>query len=351
MDIQPVTPRAAAAFDKLYPRILALVEERLGLELGKRTPKYGPRQSEFLKDWGERFGETLKAVYSFGLFEQLNNEAAWLVSVLESRGLGREWAEKILESWTIALQGMVKPPEGDELAGPLVRALSLIPQVGGHSQAEKRHLPEEVQRYLDFALGGSRREAAEFALSFLEAGLDPDKIADKILLPALRQAGFLWEKNEIGASTEHLATEITRYVIYRLFDKAPRKKSLPYSAVLACVPGDEHDIGIDLLANLLRSDGWSPAFIGRGSPRQDLLDAVARARPDVVFLSAILIAHLPAAHALILDLKAQIPGVRIILGGAAASAAKGIFEPLVAGIAASLEDGRRTARSLVEQHA
>ena len=351
MNFEPLTPQALTAFENLSPRILALVRERLGLELGKTALEYGRRQRELLEDCTRRFGDTLQAVYSFGLFEQLENETAWLVSVLESRGLARGWVEKILETWTIAIQGMVKPPEADELSRPLIRARSLVPRLSGQPLADEKDLPEDVQRYLDFCLRGQRREAAEFALTFLEGGVVPEQIAERLLIPALAQIGRHWERNQIGASTEHLATEITRYVIYRLFDSLPRKESAPFSAVLACVPSDEHDIGIDLMANLLRNDGWSLVFIGRGSPHQDLLETVAGARPDVVILSVSLVSHLPAAHALILDLREKIPGVRIILGGAAALIAKNILGPLVAGIAASLGDGRRIARGLVGHHA
>lgn len=351
MDLEPLTPQALAALDKLYPRILALVRERLALELEKETGKIDRRQQELLEDCHRRFGETLKAVYSFGLFEYLVEEMSWLISVLESRGLGKAWGERILESWTIALHGMVKPPEADELSRPLIRARALVPRLAGLPLAGEEKLPEDVQRYLDFALRNRRREAADFALTFLEGGFPPAEVADSLLMPALRQVGVLWERNKISAAAEHLATEITRYVIYRLFDCLPRKTAVSFSAVLGCVPGDEHDIGLDLTANLLASEGWSVVFIGRGAPQQDLLETVISVRPDVVFLSVSLISHLPAARSLILDLRERTPDRPIILGGAAALKAKIILAPLVAGIAASLEDGRRIALNLAKGHA
>jgi len=351
MNLEALDSKALAAFETLYPRLLGVVRERYSLELGRSTPELDRRKRELLEDCVGRFGDTLKAVYSFGLFEELENETAWLVSVIESRGLSRKWADIILETWAIAIQGLVKPPEGDELTRPLILARSLVSRPARPAQAGEGKPPEDVRRYLDYAIGGRRKEAAEFALSLLEDGLSPEKIADDLLMPALRQVGWLWEKNCIGAPTEHRATEITRYVIYRLFDSLPGKKGLPISAVLACVPGDQHDIGIDLMANLLRSDGWSLVFTGRGAPHQDLLDAVADARPDAVILSVSLISLLPAAYALISDLRTRIPGIRIILGGGAANAAGKILDPPVAGIASSLGDGRRIALSLAGHYA
>jgi len=351
VDIVPPASQALAAFDRLYPRILALVEERFGLELNRRAHELDRRQREIIEDSARRLGDTLKAVYSFSLFEYLEKETSWLVSVLESRGLGREWVDGILEAWTIGIQGFVEPRETEELSRPLIRVRSLIPRLGKSSMPNDESPGEDVERYIGLVLRGRRREAAEYALAYLKTGTDPGEIADDLLLPALHHLGLLWERNRISSSEEHLATEITRYVIHRLFDGIPAKKSLPFSAYLACVPGEEHDIGIDLLANLLRSDGWSPVFIGRGAPHQDLVDGAASARPDVVILSVTLVSHLPAARALVLGLKAAMPGVRIVLGGAAALAARKGLEPLVSGVAEAFAEGRRMALSLVGQHA
>jgi MerR family transcriptional regulator, light-induced transcriptional regulator len=351
MDLEPIKPKTSAAFETLYPRILAVVREKFSLELSKAVPEYNRRQRELLEDSASRFGDTLKAVYSLGLFEELERETAWLISVIESRDLSRSWADLILETWANAIQGLVRPPEADELTRPLVRARALVSRPAHPASPEDGKPPDSVARYLDYAVRGQRREAAEFALSFLQGGLAPEQIADGLLLPALRRLGWSWEKNRIGASTEHRATEITRYVIYRIFDSLAVKRSLPLKAVLACVPGDQHDIGIEIMAGLLRSDGWSPVLIGRGAPHQDLLDTVADARPDVLVLSVSLISLLPAACALIADVREKAPGVRIILGGSAALAAGKLLGPQVAGIAAGLGEGLRLARSLAERHA
>ena len=162
MDSVPTNSKALAAFETLYPRLLAVVREKFSLELTKSPPEYDRRQQEIVEDSARRFGETLRAVYSFGLYESLEKETSWLVSVLESRGFGREWVQKILETWTIGIQGLVEPREPESSPGrssgsaPDSRA-AMVPS------SVKRSPGEDVQRYLDFALGGRRREAAEFA--------------------------------------------------------------------------------------------------------------------------------------------------------------------------------------------
>jgi len=342
--------QAFAAFETHYPRLLAAVLERLRLEIDAAEIR-DPGLKELLEDCAGRFGETLQAVYALGLADGLEAEAAWLVSVLDGRGPGRGWADRILEAWANAIQGLIKPPEGDELARPLVGLRSRFGRPNPPASAQDDGPSENVKRYLEAALAGRRREAAEFALSLLREGRSPGQVASDLLLPALRRLGRLWEKGRLNASSEHRATEITRYVIYRLFDSLPARPPLSLKALLACVPGDEHDLGIEITAGLLAGDGWSTVHVGRGAPRRDLVEAATDARPDLIVLSASILGHLPAARDLISDLGEKLPGVPIILGGAAAAAAAGVLGPLVSGIAAAPEEALRLARRFADRHA
>jgi cobalamin-dependent methionine synthase I len=86
-------------------------------------------------------------------------------------------------------------------------------------------------------------------------------------------------------------------------------------------------------------------------PGQDILEGVIRVQPDVVFLSTSLIAHVPAAHALILDIRKNVPQTKIILGGAAAVSTQKRIRPWVDAVAASIADGHRLALNLVSRNA
>jgi methanogenic corrinoid protein MtbC1 len=338
-------------FEESFPRTLAIVEERLSLQLKAAENRYVVKQRAFLKDLYGRFGETLRAIYSFDLYDQMADEMAWLVSVTSSRGFGVDTAEKLIEAWTMAVHGVIKPPEADELARLLIWIRSLIPRFAENLSVFDEQVPGDIQKYLDLVMNGKRKEGAEFALSWLKFGLSPEKIADDLLLPALRQIGLFWQTNRTSATTEHSATDVTRYVIFRLLDSVPRERALPYKAVLSCVPGDEHEIGVDLMAGVLELKGWSIVLTGRSAPGQDILECVIRVRPDVVFLSMSLTAHLPAAQALILEIRKNVPQTMIILAGAAAVSTQNSIGPWADAVAASIEDGHRLALNMVSRNA
>jgi methanogenic corrinoid protein MtbC1 len=53
---------------------------------------------------------------------------------------------------------------------------------------------------------------------------------------------------------------------------ADPRASIRGVAVLACAPGERHEIGLMMLAVLLRSDGWQVAFLGADTPFDEALE-------------------------------------------------------------------------------
>ena len=350
-DLPLLSEASRIAFESAYPRLLALVEERLSQEAGDQPGRIVPGVISLLRDLYVRFGETLKAVYAFHLYGYLADEAAWVASVLRSRGLEETWAERLISAWTMAVHGLVKPPEADELARPLVlirRAFSGLEAVRLDRDEE---FPADAQTLAVLAFHGKRREASDLVISYLEPGFPPERICDALLFPALRYIGFLWQKNTISAAEEHTATEIFRYSVFRLFDGLPKARPLDHKALLACVPGDEHELGLEIMAEFLRAKGWTAVFIGRSAPAEDILAAASASNPQVVFLSVSLLAHLPEARQMVSQIRSHLPRTQIILAGPTAGIAAHVFGNEKVSVALSLEEGYRLALERVGRHA
>ena len=58
-----------------------------------------------------------------------------------------------------------------------------------------------------------------------------------------------------------------RAAIHRLL--ADARADVRGIAVLACAPGEHHEIGLLMLAILLRADGWQVAYLGADTPMAD----------------------------------------------------------------------------------
>ena len=91
------------------------------------------------------------------------------------------------------------------------------------------------------------------------------------------------------------------------------------------VPGDEHELGVEIVGEYLRLKGWEVFTVGRSTPLDDILKALADFHPHVAFFSATLVANLPAARALVTEARKALPGLGVVLGGAAAVAAADVL--------------------------
>jgi MerR family transcriptional regulator, light-induced transcriptional regulator len=149
----------------------------------------------------------------------------------------------------------------------------------------------EAAALLGSAERGAANSPAELRTALLEAvrGWDVDALGRlvaqaltvhgteraflEILAPALVEVGTRWEAGDLTVGQEHLASGVVRASLERLIaDARPTVRGV---AVLACAPGEQHEIGLLMLAVLLRADGWNVAYLGPDTP---VVEAVRVAR-------------------------------------------------------------------------
>jgi MerR family transcriptional regulator, light-induced transcriptional regulator len=150
---------------------------------------------------------------------------------------------------------------------------------------------KDVARFSDaylMALLGGDEVAAEVAVrEAMDAGFGMARIDDAIVAPAMWFIGDLWERGEISAAEEHLASEITVRVLalQREAGRVMRERS-GRRVVLATPAGEHHVIALRMVANLLREAGYEAVMLGADLPPEALGRAAARWAPDVVCLSS-----------------------------------------------------------------
>jgi methanogenic corrinoid protein MtbC1 len=140
--------------------------------------------------------------------------------------------------------------------------------------------------YLAALLAGDAVRARYLVEQAVEEGADVRKLYLEVFEPALNEVGDLWAAGEINAATEHYATAVTQGVLGSL---APRMRVAPTSgrlAVVGCVPGEQHALGAQMIADFLESEAWEVLSLGASVPAPDLAALVDSERPDAVCLSA-----------------------------------------------------------------
>jgi methanogenic corrinoid protein MtbC1/transposase-like protein len=138
-----------------------------------------------------------------------------------------------------------------------------------------------------------------------------------VLCPCLVGIGELWARGELSVGQEHLATAAIRARLERTL--AEPRGAVRGLAVLACAPDEQHELGLLMLACLLRADGWEVVYLGQSTPVADAV-AIARGREAAVLAFSVTMPESVAALEREFEAVTGTRGVTTVVGGASASA-------------------------------
>jgi MerR family transcriptional regulator, light-induced transcriptional regulator len=127
----------------------------------------------------------------------------------------------------------------------------------------------------------------------------------------------MWVLGEINVAEEHFATATTRLVMAQLQARTLGRPANGKTVVAAAVAGNQHDLGIQMVADLFEAGGWRAIQLGANVPGEDLAQAVEFYNADLVALAFAMPNQLPALKDAISAIRASQFGtrVKIIVGG------------------------------------
>jgi methanogenic corrinoid protein MtbC1 len=135
-------------------------------------------------------------------------------------------------------------------------------------------------------------------------------------MPVLHSLGERWAAGQLTIAQEHFASSVLRGRLLGLARGWGRGTG-PL-AVLACPPGEQHDLPLLLFGIPLREAGWRIVFLGGETPISTVERAVAVVAPRAVVLSA---ARPEPLRAVEQELAALATRVTVDIGGQGADAA------------------------------
>lgn len=164
------------------------------------------------------------------------------------------------------------------------------------------------------ALDGFDEPRAQSILDRLLAGATIETVLSDVILPYLQELGDRWERGEATVAQEHFATSVLRGRMQGLARGWGR--GLGPVALLACLPDEQHELGLMAFGLALRSRGWRVAYLGSDTPLETVDNAADALQPDLVVLSAV--APDPVRREM-RKLKALARRHRVALGGRGAA--------------------------------
>jgi 5-methyltetrahydrofolate--homocysteine methyltransferase len=183
----------------------------------------------------------------------------------------------------------------------------------------------------------------------LDEGIDPKRLLDETMIPAMDEVGRLFESNDyfvpellIAARAMKEGLKLIRPLLADTGAKAVGR------VVIGTVRGDLHDIGKNLVAAMLEGGGFEVIDLGVDVPPEKFIEAASHQGAQIVALSALLTTTMPGMKTTIEALKAG--GVRervkVMVGGAPVTQ-RYADEIGADGFADSASSAVRLARTLV----
>ncbi len=110
-----------------------------------------------------------------------------------------------------------------------------------------------------------------------------DDVVEMALLPFLRYVGERWGAGEATIAHEHFVSNLIRRRL-AAYTHTWDQGDGPV-AVLACLPGEQHDIALLCLGVLLGRAGWRVRYLGADTPVEQVAGIAAHVNPDVIVIS------------------------------------------------------------------
>ena len=157
----------------------------------------------------------------------------------------------------------------------------------------------------------------DIAQEVLEKGVDPIQAIDKGLAEGIKIVGKKFGDGEIflpelimGAETMKIAMAVLEPALPKGTVRASAGKVL-----IGTVQDDIHEIGKNLVATLLSSNGFEVVDLGVNIPNADFISKVNEVKPDILALSALMTTTMPHMAELVKQVSKD-DKIKTMIGGA-----------------------------------
>jgi methanogenic corrinoid protein MtbC1 len=185
-----------------------------------------------------------------------------------------------------------------------------------------RIIAELRQELLERLRACDKQGAVESATRAVTEGrLDITTLYRDVLTPLLVDTGAAWQSGEVSVWQEHLASAIVRSIVELLYPQVLEARSAVApsgkKALLACPPGEMHELGLRMVGDRFEMAGWTTYFLGADTPGAQVIEAARSLGVEAVVLSSSTHFNRVALRTFVDQLRRELPDVRVWVGGPA----------------------------------
>ena len=177
----------------------------------------------------------------------------------------------------------------------------------------------DLKELYEAVVSGNAKATQAITQQALADGVDPLKLVNEYMVPAMDEVGRRFEANEyfvpellISARAMKASLELIRPILTARGDKPVGR------VAIGTVKGDLHDIGKNLVASLLEGGGFEVIDLGVNVSPEKFIETVNTKQANIIAMSALLTTTMPSMKTTIDALKQA--GVRekvkVLIGGA-----------------------------------
>ena len=313
------------------------------LKYGDRARKFGIEDAQFHIDF-------LRGAVEANSIQAFEDYCQWAAGLLKARSIASRFLVENLTQIETALGSRLSPEAQALVARMLEAGRTACLRESTPATAPDTPLALTQAVYLQSILIGARAGSVQIVEEALRNGAGIFDIYSQVLQESLYEVGKLWEEGKISVSVEHRATAITQFVMAGIYSRtAPVRPSIPpRQAIVTGVAGELHQIGANMVADVLENAGWNVEFLGTDAPHRGIVDAVVAQDSDLLCISATMLFNVPNVISLIRDLRTRSPKLRVLIGGAAFRARPDLWVEIGAdGFAPDLRSAVETADRLL----
>lgn len=308
-------------FKALQADAVSAVTERFYATHGSAYAEFGERGREACREDLAFHLEFLRPVLEFGLLQPMVDYLCWLNGVLVARsipadhlGLSLDWLAEFFVAHMDAADGAMVAAALHAARDEFLAAgnAPVMPPVAPTAWPETAAFEAAL-------LAGNQREALAVVNRSVDSGHSLVEVEMHVIQPALYRIGEKWQANQVTVAQEHMATAIVESVMTMGLLRSPPPALTNKRVLLACVEGNNHAIGLRMVADAFQLGGWGVQYLGANVPTPALVAQASVWKPDLVGLSVSFPQQLPVVKAIITQLDSCFGNdrPRVIIGGLA----------------------------------
>lgn len=323
LELQTLTPEGLRRFQAMGADAVNAVAERFFATHGSAYIRFGPRRHQACREDLAFHLEFLRPVLEFGIAQPMVDYLHWLASVLDARGIPSEHLPRSLDWLAEFFVGRIGGADGAVVVAALQAVRMRFLEAGTAPHAPLKSPPPwpEAAAFEVALLAGNQRQALAIMSRCIDNAQTLIDVELHVIQPALYSIGAKWQTNQVSVAQEHLATAIAQSVmtVGLLQSPAPAPAPIDKRVLLACAEGNNHAVGLRMVADAFLLAGWDVQYLAANVPTTALVEQAAKWKPDLVGLSVSFAQHFPAVKAVIAALIERLGDARpaVMIGGLA----------------------------------